>query len=177
MASRNPPTIIELLKADHREVEQLFAQFEEADGDARQQALLASQIGQALTIHAEIEETLLYPVVLRRLDEEGRDLTCEATVEHGTLRGLISGMNGKDASQPMIKAHVKVLKEYVEHHVREEEKELFPRIARLDLDLAAMADEALALKDALTAAAGEPGASGKAIRVADVSAHDVAARH
>lgn len=176
MASRNPPTIIELLKADHREVEQLFAQFEKADGDAKQQALLASQIGQALTIHAEIEETLFYPAVLKLLDEDGVDLTCEATVEHGTLRGLITGMNGKDPSDPMVKAHVIVLKEYVEHHVREEEKELFPRSQKLDLDLSAMADEALALKEKLMAAAGEPSGSGKVIRIADVSAKDVAAR-
>lgn len=177
MASRNPPTIIELLKADHREVEDLFAQFEKADDDARQQALLASRIGQALTIHAEIEETLLYPAILARRDEEGVELTCEATVEHGTLRGLIAGMNGKDASQPMIKAYVKVLKEYVQHHVREEEKELFPHVGKLDIDLVAMADDALALKDQLTAAAGEPSPSGKVIRVAEVSTQQLAARH
>jgi len=57
MASRTP-SIIDLLKADHREVEELFDEFEKADGDTRRQAALASQIGQALTIHAEIEETL-----------------------------------------------------------------------------------------------------------------------
>ncbi len=142
-------TIIDLLKADHREVEKLFAAFEEADGDAKKQASLASQIGQALSIHAEIEETLFYPAVLPLLDKEGEDLTCEATVEHGTLHGLIASMNGKDASRPMIRAHVTVLKEYVEHHVKEEEKELFPRVEKLELDLVAMGDVALAIKEQL----------------------------
>lgn len=177
MASRNPPSIIDLLKADHREVEQLFAQFEHSDGEAKRLSFLASQIGQALTIHAEIEETLLYPAMLRLMDEEGIDLTCEATVEHGTLRGLIAGMNGKDASQPMVKAYVKVLKEYVEHHVREEEKELFPRVEKLDLDLVALGEDALALKEQLTAAAGVVNVSGGAIHVAEVSTQDIVARH
>lgn len=177
MASRNSPSIIDLLKADHREVEELFSRFEQADGDSREQALLASQIGQALTIHAEIEETLLYPVILKLLDEEGADLTCEATVEHGTLRGLIAGMNGGDASQPMVKAHVVVLKEYVQHHVKEEEKELFPRVQELDLDLQAMAEDALALKQQLMDAAGEPAAAGKSIRVAEVSAKATGISH
>lgn len=166
------PSIIELLKADHREVDQLFKRFEEAEGDAKEQATLASQIGQALTIHAEIEETLLYPAILPLLDEEGADLTCEATVEHGTLRGLIAGMNGSDASNAMVRAHVTVLKEYVQHHVKEEERELFPMIEKLDLDLSAMADQALELKGQLTEDAGMPWTEirGATIRITDVSA-------
>lgn len=181
MAPKDSASIIDLLKTDHREVEKLFAAFEKADGDARKQSALASEIGQALTIHAEIEETLFYPVVLPMLDDEGEDLTCEATVEHGTLRGLIAGMNGNDAANPMIRAHVTVLKEYVEHHVKEEEKELFPRVEKLDLDLLAMGDQALQLKQQLTedAEADRPksGKSPSTIRIADVKAPmDFAAR-
>lgn len=171
MASRTP-TIIDLLKADHREVEELFGEFEKAEGDTRRQAALASQIGQALTIHAEIEENLFYPVVLNELDGEDADLICEATVEHGTLRGLIAGMNGHDAAQPMIQAHVTVLKEYVQHHVREEEKELFPKVEKLGLDLVALGERMLDLKQELTDEAGDmpPSARSSTIRVADVSA-------
>ena len=112
--------------------------------------------------------------MLTVLDEEGRDLTCEATVEHGTLRGLIAGMNGTDASSPMAKAHVTVLKEYVEHHVREEEKELVPRVEKLDLDLQAMGEEMLRLKQRLTDASGAPRPRGSIIHIADVSARDLA---
>lgn len=174
MAANRPPSIIELLKKDHREVEELFARFEKETQPAKQ-AVLASRIGQALTIHAEIEETLFYPVVLKMLDEEGTDLTCEATIEHGTLRGLIAGMNGNDVSSPMVKARVTVLKEYVEHHVKEEEKELFPRVEKLDLDLEAMGQDMLNLQQLLTGAAGEPQPQGSTINVVDVSARDVAA--
>lgn len=177
MASRNHPTIIELLKADHREVDKLFAEFEQAEGNTKKQMQLASRIGQALTIHAEIEENLFYPTVLPLLDEEGADLTWEAAVEHGTLRGLIAGMNGGDPSQPIIKAHVTVLKEYVQHHVREEEKELFPRVQQLDLDLQALGAEMLELKEGLTAAAAEPDTNSRTIRITDVSVRDVAAWH
>lgn len=181
MATRNAAaTIIDLLKADHRDVEKLFAAFDDADGNIKKQAALASEIGQALTIHAEIEETLFYPVVLPLLDDEGEDLTCEATVEHGTLRGLIAGMNGKEAARPMIRAHVTVLKEYVEHHVKEEERELFPRVEKLDLDLVAMGDRALELKqqlmdDAETELPAQGKGQSSTIRIADVSARTAGA--
>jgi hemerythrin superfamily protein len=173
MAATKPADIIELLKKDHREVEALFAEFEK-ETQAAKQAALASRIGQALTIHAEIEENLFYPVVLELLDDDGADLTCEATVEHGTLRGLIAGMNGKDVSSPMVKAHVIVLKEYVEHHVREEEKELFPRVKKLGLDLDAMGEDMLKLKQQLSEAADGPRKPGPTITVIEVSARDVA---
>lgn len=151
MAANRLSAIIELLKKDHREVEELFARFEKETQPVKQ-AVLASRVGQALTIHAEIEVTLLYSVVLRLLDDDGTDLTCEATIEHGTLRGLIAGINGKDVSSPMVKARVSVLKEYVGHHVREEEDALFPRVEQLDLDLEAMGQDMLNLQQLLTGA-------------------------
>jgi hemerythrin superfamily protein len=83
--SRSEKSAVALLKADHREVEQLFEALEDADGTARQ-ATLASQIGQALTTHAELEETFLYPRVLAvaKKSAEVLNLACEATV--GTAR-------------------------------------------------------------------------------------------
>ena len=173
MATTKTPSIIELLKADHREVEELFAQFENAEGLPAKQARLASRIGQALTVHAEIEEALFYPAVLKQLDDDDVDLVCEATVEHGTLRGLIAGMNGQDVSSRMVKAHVTVLKEYVEHHVREEEREIFPRVEKTGLDLRAMGDDMLDLKRQLTDAAGEPREAGSQIGIVDLSARDL----
>lgn len=166
--------IMQLLKADHREVDELFAAFEDADGNAIKQAQIASKIGSALSVHAEIEETLFYPAVLMQLDEEGADLTCEATVEHGTLRGLISSMNGADASQPMVRAHVTVLKEYVQHHVKEEENELFPKCEKLDLDFEAMGVEMLELKQRMQEMVSVTPARGSTITIADVSARELA---
>lgn len=142
---------IDMLKADHRAVERLFAQFDAADGDAHAQAELASRIGQALAIHAELEESLLYPRLLQPSSEEELDLVCEATVEHGTLHGLIADMNGRDPSDPMVKARVVVLKEYVKHHVREEEHELFPKVEKSGLDLDAIGAEMTQLRQVLEA--------------------------
>src|SRR3569623_1574984 len=134
-------------------------------------AALASQIGQALTIHAELEETFLYPRVfaLAKKDDDEMDLVCEATVEHGTLRGLIADMNGKNPSDPMVKAHVAVLKEYVQHHVKEEEREFFPKVEAMDLDLDAIGEEMATKKRELLAAAGSR-PSGSTIRIVDVKA-------
>ena len=169
--SRSPNSALTLLIADHREVDQLFQEFEDADGNATKQAVLASKIGQALTIHAELEETLRYPRVLAQAkkQDDALDLVCEATVEHGTLRGLISDMNGKSPSDPMVKAHVKVLKEYVQHHVREEEKEFFPKIEDMQFDLDAIGEEMATLKRSLLEAAG-PAPTGSSIRIVDVKA-------
>lgn len=161
---------LEMLKADHREVETLFARFDAADGDVRAQAELASRIGQALAIHAELEESILYPRLFQPLDD-AVDLVCEATVEHGTLHGLIADMNGKDPGDPMVKARVVVLKEYVKHHVREEENELFPKVEASDLDLDAIGREMAMLKEALKAQV-DGRANGGRIHVTEVSIED-----
>lgn len=162
----NGSNALDMLKADHREVERLFAQFDAADGDTRTQAELASRIGQALAIHAELEESLLYPRLLVPSNDE-IDLVCEATVEHGTLHGLIADMNGRDPGDPMVKARVVVLKEYVKHHVREEENELFPKVEKSDLDLDAIGEEMAQLRRVLQARV-DAGADGTRIRVTEV---------
>jgi hemerythrin superfamily protein len=173
--ARSHNNAIVLLEADHREVEQLFKKFEEAEGKSAQQAALASQIGQALSIHAELEEVLLYPRVFSLTKGEERDQVCEATVEHGTLRGLIADMNGKDPSDPMVKARVIVLKEYVQHHVREEENELFPQLETLELDLDALGEEIATMKRELLEQVGSQ-RPGKTIQVVEVSASDTRQR-
>ena len=97
------------------------------------------------------------------------DQVCEATVEHGTLRGLIAGMNGKNPSHPMVKAHLVVLKEYVQHHVKEEEREFFPQVEALGLDLDAIGEEIATVKRELLDAAGSL-PTGSTIRIVDVKA-------
>lgn len=166
--ANNDSNAIDMLKADHREVERLFAQFDAAEGDARQQAELASRIGQALAIHAELEESLLYPRLFKSSNDE-IDLVCEATVEHGTLHGLIADMNGRDPSDPMVKARVVVLKEYVKHHVREEENELFPKVEKSDLDLDAIGEEMVQLRQALEAQVDARPNGDRMIHVTEVS--------
>lgn len=129
------PDAIGLLKQDHRKVEDLFRQFEQSkDGDTRIE--LAQQICQELTIHALIEEREFYPPLLDAFDEKGDELIEEAEVEHRSLKLLIEAIDGSTADDRLFGANVKVLKEYVAHHVREEENEIMPkaRSAGVDLD-------------------------------------------
>ncbi len=140
---------IALLRKDHRVVEKLFAQLEgEGRGD-RRIAVVAS-IVQELTVHARLEEELFYPLALVSLDDQGQELIWEATVEHGTLSGLIEALEAADADDESFDAHLKVLKEYVQHHVREEENRIFPRVRmKTDIDLDSLGKEMSARRKVL----------------------------
>jgi hemerythrin superfamily protein len=131
---------IELLKQDHREVEGLFKEFEqlEDDQDAAEQVIETACT--ELKIHDKIETEIFYPAVRQAADkEEVEDLLDEAEVEHDTVRELIQKLEGMDPSDEKRKAHFTVLTEYVKHHVKEEEKEMFPKVKKLkSLDLAAL---------------------------------------
>jgi hemerythrin superfamily protein len=137
---------ISLLKADHREVEDLFRQFENAS-DSSEKVALASAICHALGVHAEIEEQIFYPESRRVLDEESQDIVDEAVVEHASLKNLMSDLADMRADDELFDARVKVLKEYVQHHVEEEESEYFPKVAKTRLDLRAVGARLQALKD------------------------------
>ncbi|UXI66495.1 hemerythrin domain-containing protein [Tahibacter amnicola] len=169
-SSKSETHAVNLLKRDHRLVEDLFRQWEEAPNNGAA-AKLVSQICQALVIHAEVEETVFYPRVLNALDKEDAELIREAAVEHGTLKGLISLLNGASPNEPMFCAQVSVLQEYVKHHVQEEEHELFPAAERTDLDLEALGVEMSALKRQLEARVADeeaPATSGR-VNVVDVA--------
>ena len=154
---------IALLKTDHKQVAEWFEQFESARSDQSKQAL-AQQICTALTVHATIEEEIFYPTVRRERGETG-DLVDEARVEHQSLKDIIGRLEAAPASDPLYDAGVKVLAEYVKHHVREEENELFPKVRKLDLDLNALGAKLQARKDELNGAAAQ-GGNGKRKRVA-----------
>jgi hemerythrin superfamily protein len=128
---------LELLKHDHDEVSSMFEQFEEIkdNGDDAQKEELVARICEALTIHAQIEETIFYPAARRALQEQGQELLNEAAVEHQTLKDIVGRLEVAPTSDPLYDAGVKVLSEYVKHHVREEENELFPKLRTTDLDL------------------------------------------
>jgi hemerythrin superfamily protein len=138
---------IALLKQDHANVKAMFQQFE-ALGDRAfaSKKRLADKICLELTKHATAEEEFFYPA-LREASKEAEDLVDEASVEHSTAKDLIAQIGAMDAHDELFDATVKVLGEYIDHHVKEEEGEIFPLAKKAGLDLAAMAGEIAARKE------------------------------
>jgi len=154
---------LDLLKRDHDEVDAMFRQFEDMkdDGDAAVKESLVEKICDALTVHAQIEEEIFYPAARRALQqEEGKDLLDEAAVEHQTLKDLVGRLESAPIDDPLYDAGVKVLSEYVKHHVKEEEKELFPKVKSSGLDLADLGGKLEARKTQLQARAGRGSRNG-----------------
>lgn len=137
---------IALLKADHKEVAEMLEKFETARST---KSKLTQQICQALTVHAQIEEEIFYPAARKALGDDGKDLLDEAKVEHNSLKELIGQIEGSDPEDDLFDAHVKVLGEYVKHHVKEEEGELFPKLRKSDMDLAEVGAQLAARKKEL----------------------------
>ena len=127
-----PQDAIQLLRADHRKVQDLFDQFEKARGDDRK-AELAQEICTELKVHAQIEEEIFYPAAREALKEQ--DLIDEAAVEHASAKELIAQIEQAHTGDELFDAKVTVLGEYIKHHVKEEENELFPKIRKSGLDL------------------------------------------
>jgi hemerythrin superfamily protein len=141
---------IEMLKDDHRKVEKLFTQFEKADReDVETCAEIVEEACAALKVHAALEEELFYPAARATLDDEEASLLDEALVEHDTAKMLISRIEGLDPSDPMYAASFTVLAEYIKHHVKEEEGEIFPKVKKAKLDVEDLAAEMRARKEAL----------------------------
>lgn len=143
-----PQEATALLRADHKMVEDLFAQFEAARTLTKKKAL-AAQICQELTIHAQIEEEIFYPQVKAALKD--KELIPEATVEHASLKELIAQIEANEDDGEMFEAKVKVLSEYVKHHVKEEQNEIFPKVKASKLDLVALGEELAQRKEELSA--------------------------
>jgi hemerythrin superfamily protein len=127
----------QLLKQDHDEVRKMFEEFESADEDRKFE--LAAEICHALTVHATIEEEIFYPQVRAAIDAE--DLMLEAEIEHDGVKQLIERIQEGEVDETQLSAMVNVLKEYVNHHVNEEQRKMFPRAKRAELDLAAIGRE------------------------------------
>jgi len=130
-----PEDAIRLLMTDHREVEALFKKFESVKDDDSVKADIVAQICEALSVHAEIEEEIFYPAVREALNEKGEDMVDEAEVEHESIKSLVEWLEDAEPDDEHYDAKVKVLTEYVKHHVKEEENELFPAVKKTDLDL------------------------------------------
>jgi len=144
MAETKSQDAIALLKQDHRTVEELFEQFEKASGDGRKQKL-AEQICLELSVHAQIEEEIFYPALRDAIDDE--DLIDEADVEHASAKQLIAQLEQLEVGVDHYDATVTVLGEYIDHHVKEEEGEMFSKAREADIDSAALGEE-LAIRKA-----------------------------
>ena len=141
---------IKLLMADHDEVEGLFKQFQKAKNDGSRKGEIVEQICKALTVHAEIEEEIFYPAVRDAFAEKDETIMDEADVEHASIKSLVGQLEGGDLGEELFDAKVKVLSEYVMHHVKEEEGKMFPRVKMTDLDLDELGMELAARKAELT---------------------------
>jgi len=127
-----PKDAIALLKADHAAVSQMFADYEKTRSIAKKKALVA-EICTALTVHAQIEEEIFYPAVKAALKD--KLLVPEATVEHASVKDLIGQLEGVQPDGEMYDAKVKVLSEYVKHHVKEEQTEMFTKAKASSADM------------------------------------------
>lgn len=147
-----PNDAIELLKADHAEVKALFKQYEKlvkAEADPAEKQDVARTICNMLTVHAQIEEEIFYPASRGVLDEQ--DLLDEADVEHASAKDLIAQIEAANPGDDHYDAKVKVLGEYIDHHVKEEEEQLFKQVKKAGLDTAQVGEELLARKEELMA--------------------------
>jgi len=147
-AKAGPLDAIALLKADHRTVEDWFAQFEKTRSDAKK-LNLAQKICDALTVHTMIEEEVFYPAC--RAEEVEDDILDEAYVEHDGAKKLIAEIKAGKPGDEYFDAKVKVLSEMIKHHVHEEEMRdgLFAQARRADLDMKELGARLQARKTAL----------------------------
>lgn len=160
MPTRKNVDAIELLKQDHKLVQDMFKEFKklheakEEGSDEMKQELMDS-VCAALKVHTTIEEEVFYPAAREALGDE-EDLMNEAEVEHDGAKDLIEQIEEGSASDPMTCARFMVLAEQIEHHVKEEHEEMFPKIQKTDLDTKALGAEMAELKAELESDAPPP---------------------
>jgi hemerythrin superfamily protein len=144
---------IAMLIADHRKVQRLFKDFDKLDRSDEDACIEIVETACAeLKLHSIIEEEIFYPAVRSKIGQEGEDLLNEAAIEHEIADTLIDKLGETDPSEPDYAAYFKVLSEYVQHHIREEEKVLFPKVKKMkELDLEELGGEMQARRDELMA--------------------------
>jgi iron-sulfur cluster repair protein YtfE (RIC family) len=142
--SKEPRDAVALLRADHAEVAALYKRFFKAKG-AAQKRKLVDEICLGLSVHMLIEEEIFYPAVKQALKQQDKELVPEARVEHATLKKLISEVEAAEPGEEF-DARVQVMCEYTNHHVKEEQTEMFPKARKAGVDLAALGEKLLRRK-------------------------------
>jgi hemerythrin superfamily protein len=128
---------IALLTEDHQQVKKMFQQFDKLkDDEESEKEELARKICAALTAHVTVEEEIFYPAVRAAIDDE--DLMEEADVEHASAKELIAQIEAASAADDHYDAKVKVLGEQIDHHVKEEHGDMFPKARKAKIDLRAL---------------------------------------
>ncbi len=148
---RDDADAVEMLKADHKAVKALFKKFaalkSDGDADAEEKTAVVHKICTALTVHTTIEEEIFYPAVRKAIADA--DLMDEALVEHAGAKELVAQLESMDAEDDLYDARVTVLGEQIDHHVEEEEGEMFPKAKKAKLDLEALGASMAARKEEL----------------------------
>lgn len=151
MATAKQKDACDLLDADHKAVKKLFKEFEElteSRGNTREKKRrLAQRICQELTVHAQIEEEIFYPAIRKAIKDDL--MMNEAEVEHASAKDLIAQIEHMDASDAKFDAKVTVLGEYIDHHVKEERNEMFPKARATKVDLVKLRQQLEARKEEL----------------------------
>ena len=125
-------TPMHVLKQDHRTVKELFSEYGKlGDGAREEKERLFREINEELTIHAEIEERLFYPAVRDVKTDEAEDLVNEAVEEHLIVKTLLEELSALQPGDAQFDTKMKVLRDSVEHHAAEDEKEMFPQAKKL----------------------------------------------
>jgi hemerythrin superfamily protein len=143
---------VSLLTADHDKVQELFKQFDEikdvtdARGLQEKQRIVAAACAE-LTVHTRLEEEIFYPAVRGIIDDA--DLMNEAQVEHDGAKALIGQLGDMTAKNEMFNAKFTVLAEYVKHHIKEEQTEMFPKVRSGDVDLVQLGQRMISRKQEL----------------------------
>jgi hemerythrin superfamily protein len=138
---------IAMLREDHKKVLGLFEDYEKARS-ASVKKRLVQQICEELTIHTQIEEEIFYPEFKAALKD--KELVPEARVEHDSVKALIAQVQDKEPDGEDFDAKVKVMGEFVKHHVKEEQNEMFRKAKESRLDLVDLGERMAALKEQLT---------------------------
>lgn len=140
---------IKLLMDDHAKVKKLFKEFEKKCKNENNEGKdeIATQICHELSVHTQLEEEIFYPAAREAIDDD--DLMNEAMVEHGSAKELIAQIQSMKSYDPVFAAVVRVLGEYINHHVEEEQNELFPKVEKSKIDLDELGAEMASRKEEL----------------------------